>query len=176
MTTAAQLGYGRIKRSDSTFTFTTTLDLNDQSQIWLGGEPSIGAPPLKTSWIGNYATDGAALAASSYDNRTLTIPIRVLRNSTDNMMAKFSDLLKYTDPSQGWVPPDDATYTYLPMFHWLPDTSTKDRYYVFFRSQPPALFDGRDRALYRVVRLNDLGGVMVTLTCLPYAYGASQVL
>ncbi len=175
MATTAQLGYGRVKRSDGTFTYTSQFDLNDATNTFLGGDVDIGAPPLKTSYLGNYAADGAALAASSFDNRVLTFNVRFFYANTTAFYTAFSLLYKALDPAQ-FVPPDDATYTYLPFVKWIPQGAPPTRYYQYFRSQPPPLFDGRNLSLYVVARLNSVGHIPVTVTCLPYGRGQSQVL
>ena len=61
---------------------TVRLDLNAGS-LWVGSGFDLSPPPVRRAYASSMLSDGDALSAWSYANRTLTIPIQLLTDDAD---------------------------------------------------------------------------------------------
>lgn len=167
MATVCQLG-----TYDGT-TFTLKFDLNDATTTFIGPNPQFGSPEVRTGLIENFASPGSLLSASQWGLRTITIPFRLTRTTTDLMLSSWSSLLQALDPQS--FPPPSGSWAAL---RFAPNgaSGANTRYYSYFRSAQPTLYDGTELTLYRVATLHAMEGLIVTLTAQPFAYGANTTI
>lgn len=71
---------------------TLRLDLNDGTNYRLGRGYSFAPPPLRSAGGGNLLVDGELIAASSYGNRELIIPLELLSSTQDGRAALLRDI------------------------------------------------------------------------------------
>jgi hypothetical protein len=79
---------------------TVLLDLNSYAGGWMVGSEGIdlSPPPMRRSMSGTMLSDGEALTASAYSNRTLRFPIRLIGAATNDAAATLlQNLVKQLD-------------------------------------------------------------------------------